>query len=110
MAFIYQILMATDQVTQMTTIAILSFLTGAVMGRSLRVMALVPAIAAGLAVELAVALATGAGLAWAAQAGLVVAVGLQAGYVAGVLIKHALAVARMPRSRSGFTAVARSET
>jgi hypothetical protein len=92
----------------MSAIAIISFLAGAVLGRSLRVLVLVPAIAAGLALVVAVALAAGATLGSTALAAVLVALGLQLGYVAGVVIRHVLAGAKLPRRHAGATAVARS--
>jgi hypothetical protein len=92
----------------MSAIAIISLLVGAVLGRSLRVMVLVPAIAAGLALVTAIGLRTGATLGSTALAAVLVALGLQLGYVAGVLIRHLLAGAKVPRRHAGATAVARS--
>jgi hypothetical protein len=94
----------------MSAIAIVSLLVGAVLGRSLRVLVLVPAIAAGMIAVIAGACATGASLSATLWAGIAVALGLQFGYAGGVLLKHVLAAARAPRIRTGTTAVARSRS
>src|SRR3979411_2445903 len=68
----------------MYTIAILSFLTGAVLGRSFRVQALVPATAVGLILVAAGALATSMTLGSFAMAAALLALALQFGYVAAI--------------------------
>jgi hypothetical protein len=94
----------------MSAIAIIAFLAGAVFGRSFRVLVLLPATLVGLGLVVGGSLATGAGGGQMAGASALVVLGLQFGYVAGIVMKHLFAASRAPRVRPGRTAAARSSS
>ncbi len=94
----------------MSAIAIVSLLAGAVLGRSLKVLVLIPAIAAGILVVFAVAVPTGASVGWTVWSCTVVAVGLQFGYLAGGVTDALLTATRAPRSGAAAQPVGRTRS
>src|SRR5947208_2860104 len=97
----------------MTALGILSILFGVVLGQRLKVLVLLPAIAIGWVVTGGVAALSGWGLAAIAGAFAVVAVGLQAGYLAGLSLRAVLGGLRVRRraaARAGQPVVQHSRT
>jgi hypothetical protein len=85
----------------MLILAIGCILVGAVLGLRFTVWVLVPGIAFGLFAAAAAGLAHHQNLGTIALAMVLIAVGLQFGYLAGTGIGYAIAGARMPRARTG---------
>jgi hypothetical protein len=94
----------------MAALAIVSFLIGAMLARR-HVLVLLPALVAGSVFLTALAAATDMSLAQGALAGVLLAIGLQLGYAAGVLGDFfVLAANRAPRLRGNNDAIARGRS
>ena len=92
----------------MVMIALCSSLIGAVLGTRLRVLVLLPVMAFGLALVVAVAAINGSTATSAIVAASVLAVCLQLGYVGGLLTRLCMTAARLPTERpqhSTFTVI-----
>ena len=91
----------------MAMLALLSFLTGTVLGMRFKVLVLLPAIACELPIALAVGIFRQPGLVSVTLVSAAAIACLQIGYLAGIAIRHSLAAARMSGRRS--TSLARSQ-
>lgn len=84
------------------TLALLSLLTGMTLGMRFKILVLLPAIACVLPIAITVSLIEG-GSAWSMFLAVVMPiVGVQLGYLAGIGIRHFLALARLSR-KTQFT-------
>jgi hypothetical protein len=83
----------------MSTLILLVFLTGAVLGLRFKVLILAPAIGLALIVVVAMAIARGDGVASILLAGALASVCLQVGYLGGILTRYTMTLARV-RSRT----------
>jgi len=79
----------------MMIVALLSLLTGAVLGMRFKVLVLLPAIAAVLPIALGAGIVRDHAFGPAMLIGVAAVASLQIGYLAGVGVRHALAVARL---------------
>jgi uncharacterized membrane protein len=85
------------------TLALLSLLTGMTFGMRFKILILLPVIACVLPIAFAVSLLEG-GSAWSMFLAVVMPlVGVQLGYLAGIGIRHSLALARLSRLRNTFS-------
>jgi hypothetical protein len=83
----------------MAVLAILSFLTGTVLGMRFRVMVLIPAITCALAIAVAIGVFRQHTVGSVALIAAATVTSLQIGYMAGIAIRHFLAAVRTPGRR-----------
>jgi hypothetical protein len=83
----------------MLTLAIVTLLTGILLGMRFKVLVLVPALALAIGAVLAGGVAHQEDAGAIALAMLIAAVGLQLGYLGGLSVNHALTVMRVARVR-----------
>ena len=81
----------------MLTLSLASLLVGAVLGMRFRVLILLPAVFAALLAVLAVGITSSVSFPMVALAMVLAATCLQLGYLGGVAIRHAVALARSGR-------------